>query len=99
MKDAFTKYVELVALEDKEAETTGEAIFHQWICRYGTPLEIILVNGKEFRNSFATEPYKSLNIEYTTTAAYHPQCNGQAEVCDKSIAKYFNSFLDKTTLV
>jgi len=29
MKDAFTKYVELVALEDKEAETTGEAIFHQ----------------------------------------------------------------------
>jgi len=41
MMDAFTKYVELVALADKEAETTGDAIFHKWICRYGTPLEII----------------------------------------------------------
>jgi hypothetical protein len=37
MTDAFTKYIELVALADKEAETTGEAIFNKWICRYGTP--------------------------------------------------------------
>jgi hypothetical protein len=44
----FTKYVELSALEDKEAETTGEAIFHKWSCRYGTPPEIVLDNGKEF---------------------------------------------------
>jgi hypothetical protein len=29
MTDAFTKYVELVALADKEAETTGEAIFNK----------------------------------------------------------------------
>jgi len=32
------------------------------------------------------------------TAAYHPQCNAQAEVCNKTIAKYLNSFEDKTTL-
>jgi len=29
MTDAFTKYVELVALEDKEAKTTAEAIFYK----------------------------------------------------------------------
>jgi hypothetical protein len=34
-----------------------------------------LNNGKEFRNRLATELYKRLNIEHTTTAAYHPQCN------------------------
>ncbi len=53
MTDAFTKYVELVALADKEAETTGEAIFNRWICRHGTPLEIVSDNGKEFRNKLA----------------------------------------------
>ena len=26
-----TKYVELVAIKDKEDETTGEAIFNKWI--------------------------------------------------------------------
>lgn len=30
MTDAFTKYVELVTLADKEAETTDEAIFTGW---------------------------------------------------------------------
>jgi transposase InsO family protein len=98
MTDAFTKYVELVALTDKEAETTGEAIFNRWICRYGTPLEIVSDNGKEFRNKLATELYKRLDIEHTTTAAYHPQCNAQAEVCNKTIAKYLNSFVDESTL-
>jgi transposase InsO family protein len=79
MTDAFTKYVELVALADKEAETTCEAIFNKWICKYGTPLEIVSDNGKEFRNKLAAELYKRLYIDHTTTAAYHPQCNAQAE--------------------
>jgi hypothetical protein len=96
--EAFTKYVELVALADKESETTGEAIFNKWICRYGTPLEIMSDNGKEFRNKLAAELYKRLDIDHTTTAAYHTQCNAQAEVCNKTIAKYLNSFVDKTTL-
>jgi len=41
MTDTFTKYVELVALTDKEAETTGEAIFNKWICRYGTHVDFV----------------------------------------------------------
>jgi len=98
MMDAFTKFVEFDALEDKEAETMGEAIFHKWICRYGTPLESFLDSGKEFRDNLATELYKRLNNELTTTTAYHPQCNAQAEVCNKTIAKYLNSFVDETTL-
>ncbi len=46
----------------------------------------------------AAELYKRLDIEHTTTAAYHPQCNAQAEVCNKAIPKYLNSFVDETTL-
>ena len=50
MTDAFTKYVILVAINNKEAETVTEAIFKKWICRYGVPLEIITDQGKEFCN-------------------------------------------------
>jgi len=32
------------------------------------------------------------------TTAYHPQCNSQAEVANKTIAKYLASFVDSTTL-
>jgi hypothetical protein len=45
MTDACTKYVELVALPDKEALTVTSAIFSKWICRYGLPLELITDQG------------------------------------------------------
>ncbi len=83
----------------KVALTDKEAIFNKCICRYGTPLEIVSDNGKECRNKLATELYKRQHIEHTTTAAaYHPQCNAQEEVCNKTISKYLNSFVNETTL-
>jgi hypothetical protein len=39
-----------------------------------------------------------LRLHHQQTAAHHPQCNSQAEVCNKTIAKYLNSFVDKSTL-
>jgi hypothetical protein len=98
MTDAFTKYVELVALPDKEALTVTSAIFNRWICRYGVPLEIVTDQGKEFCNKMSDEIYKLINTKHQTTTARHPQCNAAAEVCNKTIAKYLNSFVDASTL-
>ena len=98
MTDAFTKYVELVVLPDKEAITVTSAIFNRWICRFGLPLEIVTDRGREFSNKLSEELYKLLQLHHQTTAARHPQCNSQAEVCNKTIAKYLNSFVDKSTL-
>jgi len=53
-------------LTDKEAETTREAIFNKWICRYGRPLEIVSDNGKEFRNKLAMDLYKRPNMKTAT---------------------------------
>jgi len=98
MTDAFSKYVELVALPDKEALTVTSAIFNRWICRYGTPLEIVTDQGKEFCNKLSQELYSMLQLNHHTTSARHPQCNATAEVCNKTIAKYLNSFVDQSTL-
>ena len=36
--DAFTKYVELVAVCGKEVQTVATALFEKWICRHVIPL-------------------------------------------------------------
>jgi hypothetical protein len=46
--DALTKYVELVPLPNKEADTVANAIFDKWYCRFGAPLDIVTDQGKEF---------------------------------------------------
>ena len=96
--DAFTKYIELVAVPDKEAETVAHAMFNRWICRYGSPLQITTDGGKEFCAKLSEQLYQLMQIEHLKTSPYHPQCNSQAEVVNKTIAKYLSSFVDDTTL-
>ena len=43
MTDTFIKYVELVALCDKEAQTVETALFEKLICRHGLPLKLCLM--------------------------------------------------------
>jgi hypothetical protein len=55
MTDACTKYVELAALPNKEAETIADAIFYHWICHFEIPVEVIMDQGKEFCNKLMDE--------------------------------------------
>jgi hypothetical protein len=98
MTDAFTKYVELVAVENKEASTVGSAIFERWICRYGSPLEIITDQGKEFCNQLSDDLYRHLQVTHSHMSPHHPACNSQAEVANKTIAKYLSSVVSDNTL-
>jgi hypothetical protein len=97
LTDAFTKYVELVVLPNKEALTVATGILNRWICHFGLPLELITDQGKEFTNKMAEHLFDSLQVRPSTTSAYHPQCNSQAEVCNKTIAKYLAAFVDDST--
>ena len=98
MTDAFSKYVELVPLPDKEAATVAQAMFYKWLCRFGAPLIITTDGGKEFTAKVTKELYSVMKVEHFTTSPYHPQCNSQAEIVNKTIAKYLASFVDETTM-
>jgi hypothetical protein len=78
--------------------TVATGILNRWICRFGLPLELITDQGKEFTNKMAEHLFSLLNIRHSTTSSYHPQCNSQAEVCNKTIAKYLAAFVDESTL-
>ncbi len=92
--DAFTKYVELIVLPNKEALSVATAILNHWICRHGLPLEFVTDQGKEFTNKMALD---ALDVHHSTMASYHPQCNSQAEVCNKTIAQYLSTVVDEAT--
>ncbi len=98
MTDALTKYVELVPLPNKEANTVPNAIFDKWYCHFGAPLNIITDQGKEFCGRLSGELFKRLVTNHLMTSPHHPQCNSQAEVANTTIAKYLASFCDDSML-
>ncbi len=98
MTDVLTKYVELVPLPNKEATTMAEAIFDRWLCRFGMLLDLITDQGKEFCSKLSDDLFKRLGANHLMATSHQPQCNSQAEVADKTIAKYLASFCDDSTL-
>jgi hypothetical protein len=95
--EAFTKYVQLVVLPNKEALKVATALLNRWICRYGLLLEFITDQGKVFTNKMAAHLFDLLHVKHSTTASYHPQCNSQAEVCNKTIAQYLATAVNEAT--
>jgi hypothetical protein len=94
MTDAFTKYTELAAIKNKEAETVANAFFVRWVLRYSTPFSILSDNGKEFLNKFMKKLCSELNILHKNTSSYHPQTNATAELFNKVMKRYLQSVLD-----
>ena len=98
MTDAFTKYALLAAIPDKEATTVAKVFFERYICTFSVPTTVVSDQGKEFCNQVFKELATLLKFQHKTTSAYHPQCNAQVEVANKTIAKYLASFVDENTL-
>ena len=96
--DACTKYVEAVPISNKLAETVAQHVFDHWICRFGCPTEILTDGGSEFANKVSKELYLKLEISYSTTSPFHPQCNAQAEVVNKHFQKYLSRMCQGDTL-
>jgi transposase InsO family protein len=96
--DAFTKYAVVTSIANKAAQTVAKALFEQWFCKVGIPAQIHTDGGKEFVNKLLAELCELLNVQHSKTTPYHPQCNAQVEVFNKTVKKYLASYVDKTTL-
>ena len=93
MTDAFSKLVALRAIKDKSAPTVALAILEGWIYSYGVPEMILSDQGKEFCNALQGASWANLRTQHKVTSAYHPQCNAQAEVFNKTMGHFLRTIL------
>ena len=75
----FSKWVEIAALPDQQAETVARAMIDNLISRFGCPRLIFSDQGSNFIGGLFTELCERLGIEKKRTTAYHASANGQVE--------------------
>ena len=58
--DAFTKYADVIAIPNKEATTVAQSIMDNWICHFGSPIQIHSDGGKKFVNKISAELFSTI---------------------------------------
>ena len=77
--DYFTRWVEAIALPNCSAQTTAQALFKEYICRYGVPKSILSDQGTHFKNQLMEAMAKLIGYNHIYSSVYHPQTNGMVE--------------------
>jgi hypothetical protein len=77
--DYFTRWVVAVAVPDCSAQTTAEAFFIEYICKYGVPTVVLSDQGTHFHNQLMEAMSKLVGYNHTYSTTYHPQSNGMIE--------------------
>lgn len=77
--DAHTKWPEVYNMQ---ADTTSKKVIKKLrdcFVRFGIPEQIVSDNGRQFVSSEFQRFCKNNGIRHTTSSAYHPRTNGEAE--------------------
>nr|XP_022912387.1 uncharacterized protein LOC111423379 [Onthophagus taurus] len=77
--DRFSRWPEVIPVENIEASTIAKAFVTGWVSRFGTPLRITTDQGRQFQSQLFMELNATLGTKHFRTTACHPAANGLVE--------------------
>ncbi|CAF1309686.1 unnamed protein product [Rotaria magnacalcarata] len=77
--DPFSRHITALALPNCTAETTAQALFNEYFCKFGIPAVILSDQGSHFRNQLMDNIKNLIGYNHIYSTPYHPQTNGIVE--------------------
>ncbi|GJY57281.1 reverse transcriptase domain-containing protein [Tanacetum coccineum] len=93
--DYFTKWIEAKAVATISGSQVKKFVWDNIVCRFGLPGEIILDNGKQFRDNPSKDWCEKLCIRQCFASVKHPQANGLVERANRSLGEGIKARLDE----
>jgi hypothetical protein len=97
MTDAFTRYMELVPIRNKQSITVAEALFDEWICQHGFFEQVVSDRGGEFVSEVMKELNTLMITRHHIISPYSPHINGQIERVHRSMGVYLRNYCENAT--
>ncbi|GFS78934.1 retrovirus-related Pol polyprotein from transposon 412 [Trichonephila clavipes] len=94
ISDHFTKWCELIPLRKASAQAIANALFDNYIARYGAPISLITDNGPQFISDVFEHLSHRLDIKHMKTVTYRPQAN-LTERVNRNLVQMIASFVEE----
>ena len=83
--DELSLQVELIPTKTTSASECANALFNNWICRYGVPSVLISDRHKAFTAGLTQELFRLCNIKHELISTKNPRSNGLCEQVNSRI--------------
>ena len=93
--DCFTKWTEAIPIPDQESTTITTAFVDNFVCRFGTPLQLHSDRGTNFESSIFKGMCDLLHIDKTRTTAMRPQSNGNIERFHRTLTSMLKMYCEE----
>jgi hypothetical protein len=90
----YSKHAEVIPITEAKSDTTARAFLQHVLSKFGACAEVVTDGGSEFKGRF-TALLQDCYIDHRRTSAEHPQSNGLAERCVRTIKKCLNAVIDE----
>ena len=91
--DHFTKWCEMIPTCDQLATTVARMYIENVFCRFGAFKVLLSDRARNFTSVLIAEVNEILEVDHRLTTPYHPQCNDQVKIYNKSIANMLSHFV------
>lgn len=92
MQDDLTRFLVVAPMENQESETVARTFIEHYICKFGTPAELVSDQGSNFMSEVFKHICKLLKIKKINTSAYHPQAN-LVERSNRELKTYLRQYV------
>ena len=93
--DYLTKFIEIAALKEKNAENIVEFIYTKIILNHGCPNTILSDNGREFNNTMVRLLCEKLRVNKKYSSPYRPQTNGLVERTNRTLIAIISKYVEE----
>ncbi|KZS19909.1 Uncharacterized protein APZ42_013539 [Daphnia magna] len=93
MSEYTSRYMLAVAMKNQSARTVARKFIRHVILRYGSSLQILTDQGKNFLSNLMKDICSLLNIKQTRTTAYYPATDGMVERFNRTMGDMLASAL------
>ena len=94
--DYVSKWVEAIPTTTYDSKVVLNFIRHNIFSRFRTQRAVISDEVSNFCNKLFASPLTKYRVKHRVSLAYHPQCNGQAEVSNREIKKILEKIVNVT---